>query len=238
MPLAGAGGAGVIVAKLPDGSWSAPSAVSPNNLSVGAMLGVDVYDCILVINTDAAMESFMSWKVTLGAEMAVSAGPYGAGAVGEMGRDRSPVYSYSMYLSSHLVTISLTQDYSVKSRGMYVGVEAVAQVFVTRTEENESVYFWPGITPKDILEGKTKVPREAEELMNTLDEAESGRAQRMKGNEFEFDEPFPVTDTASVDIHEGEVLRLPPTPKQLEEAEAEEARMEAIALRDEQRYLR
>jgi hypothetical protein len=121
---------------------------------------------------------------------------------------------------------------------MYVGVEAVAQVFVTRTEENENMYFWPGVTPKDILEGKTKVPREAEELMNTLDDAESGRAQRMKGNEFEFDEPFPVTDTASVDINEGEVLRLPPTPKQLEEAEAEEARMEAIALRDEKRYLR
>jgi lipid-binding SYLF domain-containing protein len=95
MPFAGAGGAGVIVAKLPDGSWSAPSSVSPNNLSVGAMLGVDVYDCILVINTDEAMETFKSWKVTLGAEMAVTAGPYGAGAVGEMGSDRSPVYSYS-----------------------------------------------------------------------------------------------------------------------------------------------
>jgi lipid-binding SYLF domain-containing protein len=67
-PFGGAGGAGVIVARLEDGSeclllraserrrpsltsrfagWSAPSAMSPNNLSVGFMLGVDVYDCVL-----------------------------------------------------------------------------------------------------------------------------------------------------------------------------------------------
>ena len=47
-PFGGAGGAGVILARLEDGSWSAPSATTPNNLSAGLMLGVDVYDCVLI----------------------------------------------------------------------------------------------------------------------------------------------------------------------------------------------
>lgn len=46
-PLAGAGGAGVVVAKLPDGTWSPPSAILPYNMSAGLMFGVDVYDAVL-----------------------------------------------------------------------------------------------------------------------------------------------------------------------------------------------
>lgn len=42
MPFGGAGGAGVVVAKLEDGTWSAPVAMSPNNLTAGAMFGVSV----------------------------------------------------------------------------------------------------------------------------------------------------------------------------------------------------
>lgn len=94
-PFGGAGGAGVIMARLEDGSWSAPSSISPNNLSVGAMIGVDIYDAVLIIRTEEALESFKAMKVTLGAELGVAAGPYGAGAAVEAGMDRSPVLSYS-----------------------------------------------------------------------------------------------------------------------------------------------
>ncbi|KAK4047030.1 hypothetical protein OIO90_006351 [Microbotryomycetes sp. JL221] len=218
MPLAGAGGAGVICAKLDDGSWSAPSAMSPNNLSVGAMIGVDVYDAVLVIRSEEALETFKSWKVTLGAEFAIAAGPYGTGAAAELGKDKSPVFSY------------------IKSRGVYAGIEAVAQVFITRTEENENMYHWPGITPKEILEGLTKIPREAEELMEALEDAETGRAQRLRGPEFDTEETFPLDDPALIQLQEGEVLRLPPTPDQLSEAEIEEQRLQDKAARDATRY--
>jgi hypothetical protein len=60
----------------------------------------------------------------------------------------------------------------------------------------------------------------------------------MKGAEFEFEEPFPVLDASELDLAEGEVLRLPPTPGQLDEEEEEERRLESITLRDEKRYLR
>lgn len=37
---------------LPDlPAWSAPSSISPNNLTVGLMLGMDVYDAVLVVRT-------------------------------------------------------------------------------------------------------------------------------------------------------------------------------------------
>ncbi len=132
-PFGGAGGAGVVMAKLEDGTWSAPVAMSPNNLTAGAMFGVDIYDCVLVLRTPQALESFYGHKVTIGAELGVVAGPFGAGAAAEVGKERAPVLSYH------------------KSRGFYAGVEAVAQVFLVRTEENELAYYWPGVTPKDIV---------------------------------------------------------------------------------------
>lgn len=118
-PFGGAGGTGLVLARLPDGSWSAPASVSPNNLSVGLLLGLDIFDVILLLNTDKAMETFYSHKVTLGAETAIAAGPVGAGASMEAGVDRAPIYSY------------------VRSRGMYAGVEMMGQAFLSRFDENE-----------------------------------------------------------------------------------------------------
>lgn len=53
------------------------------SLSAGFMIGVDIYDAILVIRTQKALESFSTHKATLGTDIAVAAGPYGAGAAAE-----------------------------------------------------------------------------------------------------------------------------------------------------------
>lgn len=113
-PFGGGGGAGLVLARLPDGSWSAPSAISPNNMSAGFLLGVDFIDAVLLINTEKAMESFKTHKFTIGAETAITAGPVGAGTSAETGIERSPIYSY------------------VRTRGMYAGVELMGQVFLDR----------------------------------------------------------------------------------------------------------
>ncbi|GMK54300.1 hypothetical protein CspeluHIS016_0108860 [Cutaneotrichosporon spelunceum] len=199
-PLGGAGGMGVVVARLEDGSWSAPASISPQNLATGFLLGIDVYDCILVIRTRKALESFFGHKVTLGTEIGIAAGPYGAGAAMEAGREAAPVFSY------------------VKSRGMYAGVEVVGQVFVSRFEENANMYHWPGISAGDILMGKVKIPREAEALQAALEDAASGRAQVIKGNDLDQ----PVDELAqTVVLEDGEVLKLPPTPDQTDGHEYE-----------------
>ena len=72
--------------------------------------------------------------------------------------------------------------------------------------------------------------------MEALEDAETGRAQRMKGPEFETEEPFPLEDPTVIQLQEGEVLRLPPTPTQLSEEELEEKRVIDKAERDAARY--
>lgn len=147
-PFGGSGGAGVIMARLEDGSkffkrsiltvrsvrdssifflcvrlgWSAPSFISPNNLTIGLLLGCDFYDSIMILNSRKAVEAFYPiGKVTIGTEMAVAAGPYGSGASIETGMDRTPVLSY------------------VRSRGLYAGIEILANAFICRFDEVSSV---------------------------------------------------------------------------------------------------
>ncbi|ODO05083.1 hypothetical protein L198_01770 [Cryptococcus wingfieldii CBS 7118] len=199
-PFGGAGGAGLVVAKLPDGSWSPPASITPNNLSTGFLIGVDVYDCVLVINTAKALQSFRTHKATIGAELAVAAGPYGAGAAVEAGLEKAPLFSY------------------VRSRGMYAGVELVAQVFVERFEENEAMYHWPGVKAGDILSGKVKMPIEASGLMKALADSESGRAQKEKGDALDIIIP---EGAFQLELNDGEVLKLPPTPDQTDGHEYE-----------------
>lgn len=51
MYLTGNGGSGLVSSRLPNGSWSPPSAFSVRTGSVGLAYGVDVYACVCVLNT-------------------------------------------------------------------------------------------------------------------------------------------------------------------------------------------
>lgn len=77
--FSGATGSGVLISRLPDGSWSPPSGIQVHALGAGFMIGVDIYDCVCVINSREALSAFMSTRVSLGPDVAVTAGPWGAG---------------------------------------------------------------------------------------------------------------------------------------------------------------
>lgn len=77
--LSGATGSGVIVARLPDGSWSPPSGIQVHSVGAGFMVGIDIYDCVVVINTKEALEAFTKTRMSLGSDLAIVAGPWGAG---------------------------------------------------------------------------------------------------------------------------------------------------------------
>jgi hypothetical protein len=49
------------------------------------MIGLDIYDCVCVINSREALNAFAKTRVALGSDLAVVAGPYGAGGAVEMG---------------------------------------------------------------------------------------------------------------------------------------------------------
>ena len=121
MFLAGAGGSGVVVARLPDGSWSPPSAFSVRSGSVGYVYGIDVYDCVCVLNTDAAVAAYTKPEVSLGGAAELAVGPASASTT-EMKGAKKPVWVYT------------------KSRGLYGGVTVDGTVIKEKADTNAQFY--------------------------------------------------------------------------------------------------
>ncbi|KAK3306165.1 uncharacterized protein B0T15DRAFT_219685 [Chaetomium strumarium] len=81
----GSSGSGILLARLPDGSWSPPSGIQITSIGAGFVAGVDIYDCVIVINTREALDMFTKTRLSLGSDLAVTAGPFGAGGALDWG---------------------------------------------------------------------------------------------------------------------------------------------------------
>jgi lipid-binding SYLF domain-containing protein len=156
--LSGAGGSGVLVARDREtGEWSPPSGIMLHTIGLGFLAGVDIYDCVVVINTYEALEAFTKVRCTLGGEVSVVAGPVGLGGVleTEVHKRQAPVWTY------------------LKSRGLYAGVQVDGTIVIERTDENE-IFYGERIPVAEILAGKAKSPPEEKYrmLMETIKAAQ------------------------------------------------------------------
>ena len=157
--VSGAGGSGVLVARNEDdGSWSPPSGILLHTAGLGFLVGVDIYDCVLVINNRKALKAFTKIRATLGGEISAVAGPVGAGGVlendGKWKEANRPVFTY------------------LKSRGFYAGVQVDGTIIIERSDENKRFYGEP-VGVDDILAGRVRHrPPELKMLMETLKAAE------------------------------------------------------------------
>lgn len=156
--VSGAGGSGVLVARQEDGRWSPPSGIMLHTAGLGFLVGVDIYDCVLVINNRKALEAFTKIRATVGGEISAVAGPVGVGGVlendGKWKQANRPVFTY------------------LKSRGFYAGVQVDGTVVIERTDENARFY-GERIGVTDILAGRARhPPPEIKMLMETLRAAE------------------------------------------------------------------
>lgn len=79
--VSGAGGSGVLIARKEDGEWSPPSGILLHTAGLGFLVGVDIYDCVVVINNRKALDSFTKIRATIGGEISAVAGPAGVGGV-------------------------------------------------------------------------------------------------------------------------------------------------------------
>lgn len=95
--FSGKAGSGVVIARLPDGSWSAPSCIGTGGLGWGLQVGADVSDFVIVLNSDEAVRAFSKGgNVTIGGNLSATAGPIGTGgAVQTALINPSPMLSYS-----------------------------------------------------------------------------------------------------------------------------------------------
>ncbi|ERF70064.1 hypothetical protein EPUS_00251 [Endocarpon pusillum Z07020] len=140
--ISGAGGSGVLIARNQEsGEWSPPSGIMLHTAGLGFLVGVDIYDCVVVINTYKALEAFTKVRCTLGGEVSAVAGPVGLGGLleTELHKRQAPVWTY------------------LKSRGFYAGIQVDGTIVIERTDENE-IFYGERIPVADILAGKARNP--------------------------------------------------------------------------------
>lgn len=146
-------GSGVVVARLSDGTWSAPSALATGGAGFGGQIGFELTDFVFILNDAAAVRAFsQQGSVTLGGNVSIAAGPVGrsaeaSGAASMKGV--AGVFSYS------------------KTKGLFAGVSLEGSMLVERRDANEKLYN-SRITAKQILEGGVRPPPAAEPLMRVL----------------------------------------------------------------------
>lgn len=128
-------------------------------MGLGFLAGVDIYDCVIVINTQQALDAFSTLRCTIGGQLSVVAGPLGAGGMleTEVHKRQAPAWNY------------------IKSRGFYAGVEIDGTVVIERTDENERFYN-ERISVGDILDGKVRhPPYETRALLETIKMAQGDK---------------------------------------------------------------
>ncbi|OCK85528.1 DUF500-domain-containing protein [Lepidopterella palustris CBS 459.81] len=154
--VSGAGGSGILVGRKEDGTWSPPSGILLHTAGLGFLVGVDIYDCVVVINTQKALDAFSKIRCTLGGEVSAVAGPVSLGGIldTEIHKRQAPLFTY------------------LKSRGFYAGVQIDGTIVIERSDENERFYH-DRIGVADILAGKVQhPPSEIKTLMETIKAAQ------------------------------------------------------------------
>jgi lipid-binding SYLF domain-containing protein len=146
-------GNGVVVARLADGSWSAPSAIGTGGAGFGGQIGFELTDFVFILNDAAAVRTFsQAGSLTLGGNVSIAAGPVGrnAEAAGAASlKSVAGIFSYS------------------KTKGLFAGVSLEGSVIIERRDTNEKLY-GQRFTARQLLEGAVRSPQAAQPLMTVL----------------------------------------------------------------------
>ncbi len=161
------GGSGILISRLPDGMWSAPSAIGVLGLGVGLQFGLEVCDFVFIIQTTEGMDHFKR-----GGNFVVG-GNIGA-AVANCGREAYGAASLgictgAMPLNDEIKPTNRVEVRSApmvayaKSQGLYFGVSVDGLKFFTRNDINSRTYKFSmssEMPAKDILDGLVLPPPE------------------------------------------------------------------------------
>jgi SH3 domain-containing YSC84-like protein 1 len=146
-------GTGLVIAKLPNGTWSGPSAIGTFGVTWGLLAGADFTDYVIILNTPEAVKAFSgTGNIQLGLEIDVAAGPIGRGGTGgiEVGdRGFASILSYG------------------HSKGLFAGVGLDGSVIITRPDVNFNFYGMQH-DAMEILQGDVPPPKAAEPLYEAI----------------------------------------------------------------------
>ncbi|KAJ5267695.1 hypothetical protein N7478_010503 [Penicillium angulare] len=146
-------GSGLIISRLPDGSWSTPSALMTGGGGVGGLIGFELTDFVFVITTDEAVRTLaISGSLTVGGNVSMAAGPVGRTAEAAGTASKKGVAGMLSYS---------------KTRGIYAGVSLEGGVLGERADANKKMY-GRKVTAKELLRGDISPPPETASLMRVL----------------------------------------------------------------------
>ncbi|EOO03717.1 putative sh3 domain-containing protein [Phaeoacremonium minimum UCRPA7] len=146
-------GSGLVVARLPDGSWSAPSAIATAGAGFGGQIGFELTDFVFILNDANAVKTFsQAGSLTLGGNVSIAAGPVGrnAEAAGAASlKSVAGIFSYS------------------KTKGLFAGVSLEGSAIVERKDANAKLY-GRQVSARELLTGSERPPPQAGPLMSIL----------------------------------------------------------------------
>ncbi|KAF7719866.1 SH3 domain-containing protein [Penicillium ucsense] len=176
-------GSGIVVARLADGSWSAPSAIVTAGAGVGGQIGFELTDFVFILNDASAVRAFSQFgTLTLGGNVSLAAGPVGrnaeaAGAASTKGV--AAVFSYS------------------KTKGLFAGVSLEGSMLVERKDANEKMY-QSRVSAAQLLSGSVRPPPSTDALMRVLNSRAFQGNARASGDAMYND--IPVYDESHDDV--------------------------------------
>ncbi len=141
-------GKGVIsVRDRAQGGWSLPAFLTVTGGSVGAQIGAQSIDIVLVVMNRRGLENLLQNQFKVGADGSVAAGPVGRSA--EAATDiqmRAQILSYS------------------RARGLFAGVSLTGAAIRQDRDANEAFYGDPFRTRSIVLDGRAKPTRHPDDI--------------------------------------------------------------------------
>ena len=143
--LAAHRGKGIISVRHPDKSgWSPPAFLTVTGGSIGAQIGAQSVDLVLVIMNRRGVERLVQNQFKVGADGSVAAGPVG----------RSAEASTDIQMRAEILSYS-------RARGLFAGVSLNGAAIRQDRDANEDFYGEPYRTRSIVLDGKAKASAHA-----------------------------------------------------------------------------
>jgi lipid-binding SYLF domain-containing protein len=142
-------GEGLVIARLPEGGWSGPSAIGTGGAGFGFQVGGQVTEFVIILNTRAAVKAFArGGNLEFGGALSVAAGPVGRAA------------------EAGILPVAAVYTYS-RSQGLFAGASLEGTILIAQSDKNARYYGGP-VTPEEILSGCVPPPQSASQLVATL----------------------------------------------------------------------
>ena len=180
-------GSGIVISRLSDGTWSAPSAIGTCGIGLGLQFGLEVAEYIFILQTQESLNHFRSGgSFTIGGNVGAAVAGMGREAYGaasasgtcgatEMLKDDEYNDNDSNEGNKQsTVGIAPIVAYA-KSQGLYIGVSLEGSRIFVRNDINSRTYKFAcgrDVSAYDILSGKVPTPPEAEDLYAALHSVE------------------------------------------------------------------